>query len=74
MRPWRRRFYCQLAIARWEVKRLVAIAQARAAAAEKPRDVAKFRPLCEAEAEAEAIVGGELLAALAPRRPNSLAM
>jgi hypothetical protein len=64
MKPWRRRLYRQLLITRREVKRFVAIAERRAAAAaEKPPDVVRFRLLWEAEAEA--IVGGELLAALA---------
>jgi hypothetical protein len=63
MKPWRRRVCRQLVITRREVKRLVTIAKGRAAEAESPRAAPSFRPLCEAEAEA--IVGAELLAEVA---------
>jgi hypothetical protein len=49
MKPWRRRFHCQLVIARREVKRLAAIASERAAEAEKRHGAATFRPLTESE-------------------------
>jgi hypothetical protein len=53
---------CITAVARRAVKRLAAIATARAAEA-SPRAGPSFRPLTESEAEA--IVGAELLAQVA---------
>jgi hypothetical protein len=62
MKPWQRRFHRQLLVARREVKRLVAIAEGCTVEAESPRAAPHFRAL--AEAEAEAILGAELLATL----------
>jgi hypothetical protein len=53
----------RLNVARRAVRELTAIAEKRAAQAAKSRATATFRPL--AEAEAEAIVGAELLALVA---------
>jgi hypothetical protein len=63
MKPWRRRLCRDLVVVRREVKWLVSLAEKRTAEAESPRSTPRFRALCQAEAEA--IVGGELLAALA---------
>jgi hypothetical protein len=63
MKSWRRKVCRQLVVARRELKRLVAIAERRATEPQSPRAAPGFRPLCEAEAEA--IVGANLLVQVA---------
>jgi hypothetical protein len=60
---------CRVALIRRRVKRLVANAEKRSAQAEEPRGSDRFRPLTEAEAEV--LVGGELLAALGDARSRA---
>jgi hypothetical protein len=60
--------FCRIAIARRTVKELTAIAEKRAAQAAKFRATATFRPL----ADAEALIGADLLAQVAAQRPAFL--
>jgi hypothetical protein len=63
LRPGHRSFHRTLLIVRHEIASLVALVERRAAAVSESRPAARFRPLTAAEAEA--LLGPELLARLA---------